>query len=190
MPKAFPSERRRDVVAVAGKTEAPTAHIAKDLVQCRFRMKASLAGAALRNAAPAPLSRQDGGALGPRRFRFGSSSKRCAATDLVDSTGRAGWGNAAAESFLAALKNDMYPRAAVPDPGAGPIRRRRPHRGVLRPAVPAPDARLPHPRRGPVPATDGRLAASINPEHLSKILGTPHAGVRTAWAASGRAGGR
>ncbi|MDF2707395.1 MAG: hypothetical protein K0R62_3047 [Nonomuraea muscovyensis] len=114
IPKAFPPERRRDVVAVAGKTEAPTAHIAKDLVQCRFRMKASLAGAALRNAAPAPLSRQDGGALGPRRFRFGSSSKRCAATDLVGSTGRAGWGDATAESFLAALKNDMYPRQPFP----------------------------------------------------------------------------
>lgn len=84
MPKAFPSERRRDVVAVAGKTEAPTAHIAKDLVRCRFRMKASLAGAALRNAAttctPGSRSRPGRGPDSPSPTTSRCSTTRSACT--------------------------------------------------------------------------------------------------------------
>ena len=53
------------------------------------------------------------------------------------SLGRTGvcWDNAAAESFFASLKNEMYHRQHVRDPGPSTVRCRRLHRGVLQPSA-------------------------------------------------------
>jgi putative transposase len=47
------------------------------------------------------------------------------------------WDNAAAESFFAALKNEMYHRQAFPQPGPCEVRRGRLHRGLLQPPAAA-----------------------------------------------------
>jgi transposase InsO family protein len=63
--------------------------------------------------------------------------------------GRTGvcWYNAAAESFFATLKNEMYYRHTFAHSRASPVRRRRIHRGLLQPPTAALHVWLSHPLR-------------------------------------------
>ena len=81
-----------------------------------------------------------------------ASSPSSARTNSVrTSLGRTGvcWDNAAAESFFAALKNEMYYRQHFAHPSPSAVRRRRLHRGLLQPPAAALHPRLPHPARSP-----------------------------------------
>ncbi|RFA12074.1 hypothetical protein B7R22_16695 [Subtercola boreus] len=59
------------------------------------------------------------------------------------------WDNAAAESFFATLKNEMYCRTVFPTRAEARTRCRGAHRGVLQPETAALNPRLPHAPRGP-----------------------------------------
>ncbi len=63
----------------------------------------------------------------PGQYTPAEFARYCTSVEVRPSIGRTGvcWDNAAAESFFATLKNEMYDRVQVRHPCPRPVRRRR-----------------------------------------------------------------
>lgn len=98
------------------------------------------------HVAPGALFHSDRGC----QYASAEYAAYCTRIGVRRSMGRTGvcWDNAAAESFFATLKNEMYHRSAFRS-RARPLRSRGVHRDLLQPAATPQRPELPHPRCNP-----------------------------------------